>query len=132
MLVLDTHVLLWWLGDEKKLSIKAKRAITEAQKFDSSIVVSAITAWEIAMLVEKGRLTLSTDITAWLHEVELIDAVKFMPVDNEIAIQSTQLPGEFHRDPADRLIVALTRHLSFQLVTADDKIRAYRHVKTIW
>ena len=55
-----------------------------------------------------------------------------MQVDNEIAVKSVELPGEFHKDPADRLIVATARKMAAPLVTADDKIRAYPHVRTLW
>ncbi len=91
-----------------------------------------MTAWEIAMLVDRGRLTLSMDVTAWLAVVEAIEAVRFVPIDNEIGVKSVELPGEFHRDPADRIIVATARKLGVPIVTADEKIRAYPHVRTIW
>lgn len=61
-----------------------------------------------------------------------IEGVRFVPIDNEVAIQSVRLPGEFHPDPADRMIVALARRLSTVLITGDAKIQAYKHVKTIW
>ena len=72
------------------------------------------------------------DVESWLAEASKIPAIEFIPVDNNIAIKSTQLPDHFHRDPADRMLVALARHLSVPLVTADEKILAYKHVKTIW
>jgi len=84
------------------------------------------------MLVAKGRIALSMDIEEWLSVVSQIEAVSFMPVDNEIAVKSVELPGEFHKDPADRIIVATARKLAAPLVTADDKIRGYPHVRTIW
>ena len=84
------------------------------------------------MLIEKGRLILSMDVESWLDEVRQIDGVRFVPVDNEIGIKSTMLPGEFHKDPADRMIVATARKLAVSLVTADEKIRDYEHVKTVW
>ena len=68
----------------------------------------------------------------WLDEVSQIDGVHFMPVDNEISIKSTQLPGEFHKDPADRMIVATARKMAVPMVTADQRIIDYPHVKTIW
>jgi PIN domain nuclease of toxin-antitoxin system len=94
--------------------------------------MSSIAAWEIAMLVEHGRLTLTMDVQDWLDTVSEIEALTFAPVDNHLAVQSVHLPGEFHADPADRLIVALARRHSASLVTADKKIRGYKHVKTIW
>ncbi len=132
MIVIDTHVLVWWVSGDKSLSKPAFEAINEAIADDSEIIVSSISAWEIAMLIEKGRLVLSMDIESWLDEVSQIDGVRFMPVDNEIGIKSTVLPGEFHKDPADRMIVATARKFAVPLVTADEKIIEYEHVKTIW
>jgi PIN domain nuclease of toxin-antitoxin system len=72
------------------------------------------------------------DIDDWLDTVASIEGLTFVSVDTDVAVQSVRLPGAFHPDPADRLIVALARHYSVPLVTADTKIRDYRHVKTIW
>lgn len=132
MIVLDTHVLLWWMSGDGKLSTKAKRAITKHQDIDRSILVSSISAWEIGMLVNRGRLTLNMDVDSWLAEVDKIPAVAFVPVDNSVSVKSTCLLGEFHKDPADRIIVALARHSSYPLITADEKILTYKHVKTLW
>ncbi len=120
------------MSGDGKLSQKAKRAIAKHQAQDRSILISSISAWEIGMLVNRGRLTLNMDVDSWLAEVEKIPAVEFVPVDNSVGVKSTCLPGEFHKDPADRMIVALARHTSFPLITADEKILAYKHVKTIW
>ena len=72
------------------------------------------------------------DVGSWLATVAEIEAIRFFPVDVEIAMKSVDLPGEFHKDPADRMIVATARKLAVPLVTKDEKIRAYAHVKTIW
>lgn len=131
MIVLDTHVLIWWVNGEKQLSAKAQKAIDQALAGDSKIMISSISTWEIAMLVSKGRLTLSMDLDSWLETVAAIDGVVFVPLENRIALESVRLPGEFHADPADRIIVALARHYAVPLLTADNKIHAYPHVKTI-
>ncbi|MBB3048930.1 PIN domain nuclease of toxin-antitoxin system [Litorivivens lipolytica] len=131
MIVLDTHTLIWWVNGDKQLSTNAKKAI-ESELPDGQVFVSSISAWEIAMLVSKGRLALTMDIDDWLDTVSAIDGISFVPVTTDVAVQSVRLPGEFHSDPADRIIVALARHRSVSLVTADTKIREYRHVKTIW
>ena len=132
MIVIDTHILVWWVSGDKSLSKPALEAINSTLASDGEIIVSSISAWEISMLIEKGRLVLSMDVESWLDEVSQIDGVRFMPVDNEIGIKSTMLPGEFHKDPADRMIVATARKLAVPLVTADEKIIKYEHVKTIW
>lgn len=132
MIVLDTHALVWWAsGDDQMLSLKAKQAI-EAELDGGKILVSSISAWELSMLINRGRLALTMDVAQWLSNLASIEAVQFVPVDNEIAVKSTELPGEFHKDPADRFIVATARKFAAPLVTADEKIRAYPHVRTIW
>lgn len=132
MIVLDTHTLLWWVsGDKEQLSRAATQAI-EAELNGGQIRVSSISAWELAMLVAKGRIALSMDIAEWLSVVKQIEAVSFVPVDNDIAVKSVELPGTFHKDPADRIIVATARKLAAPLVTADDKIRDYPHVRALW
>ncbi len=132
MIVIDTHVLVWWVSGDKSLSKSATKAINETLADGSEVIVSSVSAWEIAMLIEKGRLVLSMDVASWLDEVSQIDGVRFVPVDNEIGIKSAVLPGEFHKDPADRMIVATARRLAVPLVTADQKMIEYEHVKTVW
>ena len=83
------------------------------------------------MLVEKKRLTFAMDVDSWLQTIGEIEQVKFVAVDNKVAIESTRLPGKFHKDPADRMIVALARTRSIPLITADEKILEYKYVKTI-
>jgi PIN domain nuclease of toxin-antitoxin system len=131
VIVLDTHALVWWASGSAELSAKAKSAIDRECR-EGQIVVSAISAWEIAMLVEREKLVLSMEVESWLDTVAEIEGVCFFPVDVDISIKSVQLPGEFHKDPADRMIVATARRLAAPLVTRDEKIRAYKHVKTIW
>ena len=132
MIVIDTHVLLWWINRDQTLSTNAAKAIHETLAGGSEVIISSISAWEISRLIMAGRLVLSMDVENWLVEVTQIDGVRFVPVDNEIGIKSTMLPGEFHKDPADRMIVATARKLAVPLITADEKIRAYQHLITIW
>lgn len=131
MIVLDTHTLVWWVSGAPMLSRRAKAAIKKEQD-GGEIVVSSISAWEIALLVQRGRLLLAMDVQSWLATVGKIEAVRFASVDVEIATKSVDLPATFHNDPADRMIVATARKLAAPLVTKDEKIRAYAHVKTIW
>jgi PIN domain nuclease of toxin-antitoxin system len=132
MLLIDTHILVWWVSGSDTLSTSATKAIKKTLGNDGEVLISSISAWEIAMLVDKGRLVLSMDVESWLDEVSQIDGVRFLPVDNEIGVKSTAFPGDFHKDPADRMIVATARKLAVPLVTADEKILQYEHVKTIW
>ena len=132
MIVIDTHILVWWVSGDKSLSTIAAKTINETLDSGSEVIISSISAWEIAMLIEKGRLVLSMDVESWIDEVTQIDGVRFVPVDNEIGIKSTMLPGEFHKDPADRMIVATARKLAIPLITADERIINYEHVKTVF
>jgi PIN domain nuclease of toxin-antitoxin system len=132
VIVLDTHALVWWVTSDPMLSKQATAAIEHEQVNGGEIIVSAISAWEIAMLVERERLVLSLDVAKFLAAVAEIEAVRFVPVDVAVATKSVVLPGVFHKDPADRMIVATARTHAAPLVTADEKIRSYIHVKTIW
>ena len=133
MIVLDTHVLLWWLNGDSSVSSRARSAIRSEQEDEHGLIlVSAISAWEIAMLVQKERLTLTMDVEDWLGVAAETERLRFVPLDTGLLVQSTRLPGTFHSDPADRMIVALARHLNVPLVTSDQKIRAYKHVRTLW
>lgn len=131
MIVLDTHALVWWVAGNDQLSSAAAKAIENARAH-GSILISAISAWEIAMLVQADRLELVADVDRWLLTVAEIPTVRFIPVDNEIATHSVFLPGQLHRDPADRIIIATARRESTALVTGDGKIQRYPHVRTIW
>jgi PIN domain nuclease of toxin-antitoxin system len=132
VIVVDTHILVWWVQDNRsRFSDLAWRRV-DRELQEGSVAVSSISAWEIAMLVRKGRLELAFDVGRWLDTVEATRGLSFVPVDNAVAVKSLDLPGDFHDDPADRIIVALARHLSAPLVTADDRIRRYPHVETLW
>lgn len=132
MIVLDTQVLVWWVnGDDALLSAPARRAI-EGELESGRLLVSSITAWELAMLVARDRLALSVPTAEWLALLQEIEPLRFVPLDNGLAVASVELPGEFHRDPADRIIVATARRFAAPLVTADERIRSYPHVRTIW
>lgn len=132
MIVLDTHALVWWVSDKRRLSATARRAIENSVESARQVCVSSISTWEIAMLVKRSRLVLTMDVHDWLFAVEQVEAIRFIPVDNRIAVRSTTLPEPFHKDPADRIIVATTQQLHGQLITADRKLIDYAHVHSIW
>lgn len=132
MIVLDTHALVWWAAEDARLTAKASRAIDEEQLGNGHCLVSAISFWEIALLIKKKRMILTMDLDEWLATVEAIEVVNVVAISARTAVQSVRLPGEFHDDPADHMIVALAREVNAPLVTADGKIRAYPHVRCIW
>jgi len=131
VIVLDTHVLIWWVNDPAALSSPAQMAINAAME-SKSIHVSSISSWEIALLSERGRLQLSLDVRDWLCRCETLPFLTFVPVSNAIAVESVRLPEFPHADPADRIIAATALSLGAPLVTKDDKLRNYPHLKSIW
>jgi PIN domain nuclease of toxin-antitoxin system len=129
MIVLDTHIWVWWVHGDEHLFQAQREAIT-ANETDV-VGVSAISCWEIAKLVEYGRLELPHALEEWFEQALSYPGVQLLALTPEIAIESTRLPGEFHRDPADQIIVATARVYGCPLVTSDDKILKYPHVTTI-
>lgn len=131
MIVLDTHVWLWWLHEPDRLSTDAAKRILQEQE-SGSIIVSAISAWEVAVKVQSGKLAIPMDINRWYELARSYPATVIEPLSPVDAIASTQLPGSFHKDPADRIIVSLARRRAVPLLTCDRKILEYEHVITVW
>ncbi|MEB3332610.1 MAG: type II toxin-antitoxin system VapC family toxin [Synechococcaceae cyanobacterium] len=139
MILLDTHVLIWWAdGDRQRLSAAALEAIDqEIERFrlpggTPGLLVSAISCWEVAMLVSRGRLALSLDLERWLALLAAHPSVRLLPLDPAVAVAATRLPEPFHADPADRFLVAQARALGIPLLSADGKIQSYGHVRSLW
>lgn len=131
MIVLDTHAWIWWVGQSPELPTKVRRLLDRSKKRDR-IHVSSISTWEVAMLVARERLVLRTPVEDWLAQSEALPFLHFVPVDNRIALRSVRLPEPFHKDPADRIIVATALQLGARLVTRDEKLRRYAPVETVW
>jgi PIN domain nuclease of toxin-antitoxin system len=131
MIVLDTHVWVWWVNGQPALSPRAQRIVRTAAS-QAAVYVSSISAWEIAQLVAKGRLELSMDVESWVAKSEAMPFLHFIPIDNAIAMKSVHLPEPLHHDPADRLIIATSMRVGFPLVTRDRRILNYPHVRTVW
>lgn len=131
MILLDTHAWIWWVGAPDQLSPVAREAADRAAD-EGGLHVSAISVWEAAMLVDRGRLVLSLPFNEWLRRCEDLRFLHFVPVDHRVAVRAVHLPGDLHRDPADRIIVATAMGLGIPLVTRDRKLRDYPHVQTIW
>lgn len=129
MIVLDTHVWVWWVhGDERLTETQAEMIETNETNI---IGVSAISCWEIAKLVGYGRLELPCSLREWFEQALSYPGIRLLELTPEVAIESIQLPGEFHRDPADQIIVATARVHGCPLVTSDSKLLKYPHVETI-
>lgn len=131
MILLDTHALLWWTDNAKELSSRARAAI-EKERSTGECAISAISVWEVCMLARSRDLTLRVDIDTWLGDMMAIPFLQVISVDANIAKIAVFLPTWSHKDPADRIIVATALRLGIPLVTGDAKIRAYKHVRTVW
>jgi PIN domain nuclease of toxin-antitoxin system len=131
MIIIDTHVWLWLLHDPSQLSNAAREQI-EIEEAQNGILVSAISVWEIAVKSSIGKLALPVPIDDWYTLAKSHSGIVIEALNPEDAIFSTQLPGDFHKDPADRIIVAMARRYNVPLITCDNNILRYPHVKTIW
>lgn len=128
MIVLDTAAWIWLASDPARLSARARRAIDGVEV----ALVSAISVWEVAMLVAKRRIQLDRSVEQWIDLALTLPGVEFASLDPAIAIRSTRLPGDLPGDPADRIIVATALEAGSPVVTPDERIRAYPHVQSVW
>ncbi len=129
MIVLDTHIWVWWVHASEELTAAQVQTIQANER--EVIGVSAISAWEVAKLVQCGRLELPCALHEWFGEALSYPGVRLLGLTPDIAIESTRLPGEFHRDPADQIIVATSRLYNCPLITSDSRILKYPHVKAV-
>jgi PIN domain nuclease of toxin-antitoxin system len=130
MILLDTHTWWWALSEPEQLSLEARQQIEQAPFGQRGI--ASISLWEFAMMAQRGRIQLTISAKEWLDYALQEAQTRVLPLSAEIALDSCRLPGEFHKDPADRLIVATARTYGIPLITKDQKIRDYEYVETIW
>ena len=128
MIILDTHAWIWWITESENLSVQATEAINKAD----IIGIAAISCWELAMLVAKNRIGLSMDVQIWINLALQHPKIQLLALTPEIAVLSTRLPGNFHGDPAVRLIVASSLVDKAQLISKDDKIKQWGYLQVIW
>lgn len=123
-LLLDTHVLVWMVEANPRLSEERNELLRKGSR-DGLLVVSAITPWEIGLLVARNRLTLKLEVQRWVDAALALPGVSLYPLLPEIAVGSSRLPWEMHGDPADRILAATARHIGAALVTADEQLLRY-------
>lgn len=131
VIVLDTHVLVWWVSGVVRLSGPARRAIAASVRHGAAIA-STISVFEIATAARRGRLQLNAPLERWLADLRLLPELRFEPVTLEIAALAASFDDPTPGDPADRIIAATARSLGARLVTADELLRRSPHVETIW
>ena len=129
MIVLDTHIWVWWAHGDTRLTAQYEAWLQQHEA--TGLGVSVISCWEVAKLVEYQRLALPCALADWMDQALAYPGVTLLDLTPRIAIESTQLPPSFHRDPADQIIVATARIIGCELLTADAKILAYPHVNLL-
>jgi PIN domain nuclease of toxin-antitoxin system len=129
--LLDTHAWVWWVTGDDRLSPSARRGIERAREGDT-LLLSLISVWELAKKVEKRQLVLDRPVDAWLDAATLRPGFRLTELSRPILTESCRLPASFHGDPADQIIVATARDLDAVIITRDDRIRSYRHVRSSW
>jgi len=123
-LLVDTHILIWLAEVAAELASASVARLEDATLADG-LAVSAISFWEVAMLQERQRITLSLPVQRWRDIVLETSGFIESPLSGEIAIESVTLPGKFHNDPADRMLIATARLNGWTLATRDEKILSY-------
>lgn len=123
-LLLDTHVWIWFMLANPELAISGRNAINRAAA-SGRLRVAAISVWETALLASRGRVALGRPLAQWITEAVAAPGLSIEPLLPQVAIEATSLPEAFHRDPADRLIVATARMANATLMTRDRRILDY-------
>ncbi len=131
MIVVDTHIIIWNALKPEMLSGKAEKAISAANNSDG-IIFCEISLWEIAMLMQKERLSIDIEYTEFIQLILESNKYVFRGITPEIAWLSTGLFSDNNKDPADRIIAATSIIENANLVTADNELRKSKKVATIW
>jgi PIN domain nuclease of toxin-antitoxin system len=122
--LLDTHIWLWLIQGDSTLSLQARRLIDDASE-NQVLFVSVISIWEIAMLESKNKIKLESSCHTWVKTAFSLPGIELLTLTPDIAIESCNLPGQFHGDPADRILAATARTENLHLMTRDKKLQIY-------
>ncbi|MBI3466360.1 MAG: type II toxin-antitoxin system VapC family toxin [Planctomycetes bacterium] len=128
MIILDTHAWIWWADAPSKLSSKARAAMEGG----TDIGIAAISCWELAMLVARGRLQLDRDVLVWIRDSLALPKVRLFPLSPEVAVLAAGLGRDFPGDPADRLIVSTALVHNAKLISKDQRIRSFKQASAVW
>ena len=130
-LILDTHAWIWlMMGDSKVQSTKILKVIQEVSSH-SKILVSIISVWEVSMLEAKKRISFPYSCLEWVQKALRAPHISLAALTPEIAVASARLPGIFHGDPADRIIVATALAHQAAILTADKEILQYAQKQSL-
>jgi len=131
VILLDTHVLVWMVADEDRLSRHAKSAIQRARLSDG-LGIADVTIWELALLIARGALRTHSTVENTVRNFVTRSGVIVKPITAEVAVLATQFPEDYPKDPIDRLIGATARAEGLALITRDERIRSSPLLRTIW
>ena len=120
--LIDTHILIHWFADQARLSAHQRESLRQADA-DDPLLLSEISLWEVATLQELGRIRLDRPLREWLERATAPPLVRRVGISPAVASQVAALPDSFHRDPADRIIVASALVHGARLITSDRRIR---------
>ncbi len=124
MILLDTHIWIWWLSDQESGRLSTREIeFLEERADQGEIAISAISFWEVYMLEQKKRVTFTIPLDQWLHQATQHDVTKVLPIDVNVIKALSTLPSSFHGDPADRLIAATSKAHGIKLMSHDRKLR---------
>ena len=129
--LVDTHILVWWRQDFKRLSRAQAQLLTHLEEADPVVGLSAISLRELAKMIQQRRIEVETHLDAWLENVAAHPLLTILPITPIIAAESVRLGADFHRDPADQIIVATARCHDLTLITADERIRRWGKVRVV-
>ena len=129
--ILDTHTWIWWNMHPKKLSPRIRTLLSRPKRYEE-LLLSVISPWEFSKFLEKGRIGISCSPEEWISEALAMPKLRLVPLTPTIAYRSTSLPQPFHDDPGDQIIVATAREENATVLTKDELIQRYTHVRTSW
>jgi PIN domain nuclease of toxin-antitoxin system len=129
--LLDTHILLWWRTEPRRLSRTQAQVLEELEEQGRPVGLSAISLREFAMMLHRRRINVDLPLDLWLESIESHPLITLLPLTTKIAAESVRLGDDFPRDPADQIIVATARCHGLTLITADEQIRKWGKVNLV-
>jgi PIN domain nuclease of toxin-antitoxin system len=130
LILLDTHIVLWLTLESRSLTRKSTALLADARRQEETVAIASITLIETARLIAHGRIAIQIGLDAYMAELEARFTV--LPINAAIAAATTRLPASYPRDPADRIIGATALVHGATLITADERIRKAKAVRTLW
>ena len=125
VLLLDTHVWVWILNGDLRARRSPALRIVEDAAANGSVRLSWVSIWEVSMLESRGRIVFPVPLREWIQKALDAPGISLAALEPDILIESTRLPGEFHSDPMDHILVATARRYNARLVTSDPRILRY-------